>query len=47
MAQYATPTSIGIELELAVTAHDDVVVDRVVLYLDGERVSEDDTIPFG
>jgi MYXO-CTERM domain-containing protein len=43
----AIAVPMGIELDLAVTAHDDVLVDRVVLYLDGERVSADDTVPFG
>ena len=37
----------GESFELAVEAHDDVLVDRVILHLDGEPVAEDAVAPFG
>jgi MYXO-CTERM domain-containing protein len=37
----------GDSFRLAVEAEDDVLVDRVVLYVDGDRVAEDDRAPFG
>lgn len=36
-----------VTVDLAVVAHDDVLVERVVLYLDGEELGDDISAPFG
>jgi MYXO-CTERM domain-containing protein len=43
----ALAVPMGDEFRLAITADDDVLVDHVVLYLDGEKVADDTTAPFG
>jgi uncharacterized protein (TIGR03382 family) len=47
MGMEALAVPMGDDFRLAVEVEDDVLVDRVVLYLDGERMAEDATAPFG